>query len=511
MDCSDPLTSQIGKAVGQVDEDGTKIVIKRTPYEFADPRFPKPNRLVLRKPPSSKTSIWWCVYHLDGSNSCHAYCNYCGKLVVCNGSSTSGLISHLKNVHLDEHGLLSSPAKSKESDGMAQTNLLSIFGTNTKIDDSTKREMLLEKVCRFIIINMKPLSTVENDDFRDYSCLLGENYYEDNELQPIFTVKNVDDWITAKAAEVRGKIAEMTKGQVVSLTTDHWSSLRKDSYCALTCHWIDKDFVLHSADLGCWYHEGRSTSAVLLEDFKDKVFGRAGFHPTTRIFAATTDTTANMNKFGTQLYKDVAIHHVYCHAHVIQLTVKKVYGGKSKKTKKSSGGDSEQIDASDASDADDEHSIDSDSELAQPPESELDLPVITKLRKLVKHVTRANQKLTELMELQNSLKKPDEIAVTLIVDVATRWSSTNAMLERAIRLKECINLMQGRRGRIPENLHLSEEDWDLLSNIQDLLAPFAAVQKELEGEKYPTSSKVVKAILQLKETDLEAVKTALAA
>lgn len=83
------------------------------------------------------------------------------------------------------------------------------------------------------------------------------------------------------------------------------------------------------------------------------------------------------------------------------------------------------------------------------------------------------------------------------------------MIERALELQRHIIIMPCN-GDIPKNLHLSVTDWELLKNIHDLLDPFAKVQKELEGEQYPTASNVVRNIpvLKLKEKDMETVKSA---
>lgn len=178
------LSSQIGKLVGELEEGGEEVVeaVKVTPYERADPNFPKPDGLVLCKPSSKKDPPWWDPFHLVSGNDAIAYCNYCGKNVKCNGASTSGLISHMKVHHKPVHSFIQASIKATESlDKLTQRSLTGMGFVPIKETDESKEQRLLEKVCRFIVINMKPISIVTNEDFRDIMRELGRCYYSDPE------------------------------------------------------------------------------------------------------------------------------------------------------------------------------------------------------------------------------------------------------------------------------------------------------------------------------------------
>ena len=75
--------------------------------------------------------------------------------------------------------------------------------------------------------------------------------------------------------------------------------------------------------LGCWLHEGDSESQTLQDDFLEELFKKCKFQ-TANIVAVVSDTTSNMNKFGTLLEK-LDIPHIYCTDHVLQLTAKNAY------------------------------------------------------------------------------------------------------------------------------------------------------------------------------------------
>jgi hypothetical protein len=61
-------------------------------------------------------------------------------------------------------------------------------------------------------------------------------------------------------------------GQWVALTTDHWTSIAKQSYCRMSAYWIDSNFSIHNKVLGCWLHEGNSLGDTLRDEFMLNLF-----------------------------------------------------------------------------------------------------------------------------------------------------------------------------------------------------------------------------------------------
>ena len=91
----------------------------------------------------------------------------------------------------------------------------------------------------------------------------------------------------------------------------------------MATHWIDEKFELQNQVLGCWLHEGDSESKTLQDNFIEDLFKKCEF-PTANIVAVVSDTTSNMNKFGTWLEK-LDISHIYCKDHVLQITANNSY------------------------------------------------------------------------------------------------------------------------------------------------------------------------------------------
>jgi hypothetical protein len=63
-------------------------------------------------------------------------------------------------------------------------------------------------------------------------------------------------------------------GEWVVLTTDHWTSIAKQSCCGMSAHWIDGDFNIHNKALGCWLHEGNSLDDTIRDKFLLNLFTR---------------------------------------------------------------------------------------------------------------------------------------------------------------------------------------------------------------------------------------------
>ncbi|THV00111.1 hypothetical protein K435DRAFT_623206, partial [Dendrothele bispora CBS 962.96] len=94
-------------------------------------------------------------------------------------------------------------------------------------------------------------------------------------------------------------------------------------------------------------------------------------------------------------------------------------------------------------------------------------------------------------EILETLEKKD---LQLLRDVATRWSSTFLMIERATVLRDAIDFFLSSR-RFPEleNLCLKDPDWDCINLYKKILVVPHAFQQKLSGEATPTLSGAIPA------------------
>jgi len=79
---------------------------------------------------------------------------------------------------------------------------------------------------------------------------------------------------------------------------------------------------MESRTLGMFLHEGRSTGESIIDQFTINTLKRIA--KDANIFATTSDTTGNMNKFG-MLLEEMGIIYPYCCDHNFHLTCKLKY------------------------------------------------------------------------------------------------------------------------------------------------------------------------------------------
>ena len=105
-------------------------------------------------------------------------------------------------------------------------------------------------------------------------------------------------------------------------------------------------------------------------------------------------------------------------------------------------------------------------------------------RALVGHFNSSSQASSDLLDIQDRTNP-----LKIVQDVATRWWSTFAMINRLLDLKDSFfSLVE--RNLLSHETNLTDTQWDAICDIKALLEPFMVVQKVLEGQKYPTASLV---------------------
>ncbi|XP_046735009.1 E3 SUMO-protein ligase ZBED1-like [Diprion similis] len=108
--------------------------------------------------------------------------------------------------------------------------------------------------------------------------------------------------------------------------------------------------------------------------------------------------------------------------------------------------------------------------------------LITKLKEIVTWFKQSNVPSIELREATQKETK-------LIQEVPTRWNSTYFMIERFLELRSVVNNVIIRHKNAPPMLTASE--LSILSSVLQILRPIEAATKEVSGDKYCTSSKVI--------------------
>lgn len=403
------------------------------------------------------------------NKSVYACCNSCGALVVCgnwagNGKPkewhNSGLSKHLGSAqHTTSVEILESKlgrnVGSKRS--YSQLSIASSFsaaiakGAKVQIPAKDKPKVQEVMTTKFITDMLLPLSIVESQSFRDM-------IHSHNPNARVMSNKKVKTIVCNLEEQMRDVTIKATDGEDVSLTLDHWTSKGHDNYTGMTCHFIDKKWKLHSLPLGICLQEGRTRSAELDLELVRLWYNKLKMGA-AKIFAITTDTTANMNSFGIML-EGKGIHHIYCTDHVLQLTCRMCYD--------------------DPADAFGEAFADS----------------VDKARKIVKFFSQSTQAAAKLKQKQIEHHGAGYRAKGVVTDVVTRWWSTYAMFQRLLLLRPFINAM-ALNNELKDCEPLTPVDWDNIQGIQEVLKPFKSAQLFLEGEHYVTASCVAESIKKI--------------
>ncbi|CAB4475854.1 unnamed protein product [Rhizophagus irregularis] len=96
-----------------------------------------------------------------------------------------------------------------------------------------------------------------------------------------------------------------------------------------------------------------------------------------------------------------------------------------------------------------------------------------------------------------------------ITDVETRWSSTYIAWERLIALKPYIDIVISSLNACKDNnakedvkrlnkVNLTNDEWEIIRDLLEILGSFAELTERLEGTKYATMSYIYPGIIKLK-------------
>ncbi|WOL01424.1 HAT family dimerization domain-containing protein [Canna indica] len=215
---------------------------------------PSPQEVLKRKPTRPPSNAW---LHFTREND-RATCIYCKKIYACNASShgTTNLLKHLRTCEKNPN---------REFDKKQKTIVL---GKQCEGDSETTVGMKLEefnqekprfKLAKMITVDELPFRFVENQGFRDFM----------SEAQPRFKIPSritiARDCMELYEEKERLKSILSKNHQMVSLTTDTWTSIQNVNYMCVTVHYVDDGWELNKKIL----------SFGLITDHKGETIGKA--------------------------------------------------------------------------------------------------------------------------------------------------------------------------------------------------------------------------------------------
>ena len=322
---------------------------------------------------------------------------------------------------------------------------------------ANKQERATAALVDSIVSANLPFHLLDNDDFRRFT----------ETLSPDFKLPHRDkaaDLISDKFNTAVSKLIQVLATAVaIAITSDSATTVSRDSLFAVTCHWINPEtWQLMAVVIGVTLMD-ESHTAVNVSAFIANLLARIKDDKT--FCALVTDAAANMLASGRMLREsDMIDESMRCACHTFHLCVT--------------------------------HALD---------HRELE-PLISKCKASVNAITNSANIAESFRKFQLAEHSEYKQAVDLYgddspeaevhddysaprpgklsKDVATRWSSTLKMLTRLLQLRRAVNFALNEHDK---DL-FSNAEWDLITEIIEVLTPFADAVRELEGEQYPTLS-----------------------
>ncbi|CAH1100846.1 unnamed protein product [Psylliodes chrysocephalus] len=289
-----------------------------------------------------------------------------------------------------------------------------------------------DKLLQLVVKDIQPFSIVEDIGFREFCHELNPSYCLPSRKTLSKTL------LPAKYLETINKTKEIiSAAESVTITTDMWTSRNGDSFNGVTAHFINTHFEIKSLLLEVSVFEGAHTSANLARELRSIV---TEWGVQDKILLAISDNAANIKK---AILEELKWKHFGCLAHTINL-------------------------------------------IAQDGLKSIE-DLIEKVKNIVSFFKRSNLAKERLDSFQKQNNKSPK---KLIQSVPTRWNSVFYMLERILELKEEVRASLAVLGH--ENLHLlTNNDFEDLSQLVNILKPLESATKLMSGEKYVTLSSVI--------------------
>lgn len=308
-------------------------------------------------------------------------------------------------------------------------------------------DIAVGKLLKWIVKTDQSFSTVDNEHLQDYSNYLKNDI---NLSSRRTLMRRLKEMYNQKKEEMKSRLTSFQSKY--SITCDVWTSKNQLSFFGFTIHYINDEWQLKEELLAFKYlegeHDGKSLSQAFIDVLED--FGIAERLLGVTCDNATSNSTmlANMEEYYCVKYPDagfsVAWNQVECFAHVLNLGAQQILQEFKQPINKE----------------DYEPGSDSKDDMVS---------AVSRLSFLCRKI-RDSPKLRRL--LQRVCSDRGVKYLVPIIDVITRWNSTLDMLIRAADIKDAMtDTLFLHKDRKLINLVLTEADWDLVSQLIEVLAP----------------------------------------
>ncbi|XP_005101836.1 zinc finger BED domain-containing protein 4-like [Aplysia californica] len=368
--------------------------------------------------------------------------------------STSNLVRHVKTKHPIEFETEEESNKRKlqvsrrEESTLAITDSTATTSTAPQVQptlqqtvertakykpDSVRKRQLDEHILDLILLDMQPLSVVEQKGFRKLINALDPKY------EIISRKRLTSQLLPSRYQEEKDKlICELKAVNDVAVTSDCWTSRSNEAYTTITAHYITSQWELKSSVLLTRSEGKRHTVENLAAELRD-AFQEVGIE--RKVSTVVTDNARNI----VNAVEVLMIRHHACFAHTLNLMVR------------SSISEVEEIKS-----------------------------LVKKIKSIVTYFhssTGATNSLREVHERRGSKMKK------LKQDEETRWNSTFDMIRSYVDQHEEVTTVLCLAGK--SSLCLDAADIPAAKDAMSFLEPFYEATTELSAEKNTSASKII--------------------
>ncbi|KAL0992930.1 hypothetical protein UPYG_G00101080 [Umbra pygmaea] len=412
-------------------------------------------------------SLVWDHFSLVTPNK--VQCSLCSQRLSFN-KNTSAMLRHLRSRHPSEawysnsssaahanmsistSGAHSSFSNSIISSAGAHSSFSGSAGITSMFTNSTpsghhiqvrntRQEDLDNALVNMLVKDTQPFSVVEEEGFSAFI----------QKLDPSYSLPNKQ--ALKKMVESRCDIAnhnilsQIEMSSFVSLTSDMWTSIDKESYISVTGHLVAENAHLSTFLLGISkLPENHKT--IHIEEAKNQLVASWGLH--SRVAAFVTETGDNM----VTAVQKLGILQLPSFAHVLNIVIKRSM------------------------------------------EATLEMQEIRCQARAIVSFFRLNQNAEiRLAEVQGQLGRPER---KLVQEVDSRWNSSFSMLECLFDQRESVAAALSTLDT--DIIPLGSADYEAIHQCLGVLGPFNQATAELVSENRVSAAKVIPLIRMLKMT-----------
>ena len=417
---------------------------------------------------SSKRSVCWKFF--EEISTQEARCNLCPTTLKTKNGSTTSLNRHLLSRHLIQYEEekrrrqpkditpqypdifaeendgasveqvaqpsttpTSSQAAARPTSTSVQPKINSAMESQTPYGIRHPRKIQLDrKVLDLIVIDLQPLSVVEDKAFRALLYAMDKRY-------TMIARHTLRDVLLPKVYKERKSalFLELAAVDHVGITTDQWTSRATEGYTTVTCHYVKPDWTLASPVLATQSTGERHNGENMAEELKD-IFKTFGIQ--NKVTSVVTDNAKNAKKAVRITKHD----NQPCFAHTLNLIVS--------------------------------HALEDD-------ESNSDIKKVKDIVAFFKLSVNATKDLRDLHNKNSTEFKKLKNAVK------TRWNSTYIMLRSFLHQHKEVKSILCIHDK--HDLTLTDAAIERLKQTMTTLEPFFIATEELSTEKHTSISKVL--------------------